>query len=165
MVAKNDPANDPSGPGGSHVPWSDRYATGIELIDEQHKELVSLTNKLFRACMGGHEVAGAVFKEAMSRMVEYVRFHFAAEEKLMGRIKYPKFSEHKKQHEDMVKHILESAKGFNEGKNSVPYNFARALRDWIFSHIAIYDTAFAVYATDLKKKGLISDDDLKIEPQ
>jgi len=162
MSAINDPANDPDG--SQEVVWSERYATGIELIDEQHKELISLTNRLYQACRDGNEVASTVFKEAMSRMVEYVRFHFAAEEKLMGRIKYPQLGEHKKQHEDMVKHILGSANDFKEGKNSVPFNFARALKDWIFSHIAIYDKAFAVYVADLKKKGLLNDSDLKVDP-
>jgi len=163
MDTKNDQAS-PVPDGSQMVAWNERYATGIELIDNQHKELISLTNKLHRACMNGNETAGPVFKEAMSRMVEYVRFHFGAEEKLMGRIKYPKLGEHKKQHENMVVQILESAKDFNEGKNSAPYIFARTLKEWILSHIAIYDKAFAVHAADQKKKGLISDSDLNIDP-
>ena len=32
------------------VVWDEKFATGIELIDSQHKELFSLTNELFRAC-------------------------------------------------------------------------------------------------------------------
>jgi hemerythrin len=165
MSTTNDPASDLSvNDGSQEVVWSDRYATGIELIDEQHKELISLTNRLYQACRGGNEAASVVFKEAMSRMVEYVRFHFAAEEKLQARIKYPQLGEHKKQHEEMVKHILGSANDFREGKNAVPFTFARSLKEWIFSHIAIYDKAIAVYVADLRKKGLISDDDLKIEP-
>jgi hemerythrin len=33
------------------VIWDDKYDTGIELIDNQHKELCSLTNELFHACL------------------------------------------------------------------------------------------------------------------
>jgi len=112
--------------------------------------------------MDGHEAVSSVFKEAMSSMVEYVRFHFAAEEKLMDRIKYPMYPDHKKQHEVMVKLILESAMGYNEGKKTVPYNFVRILKDWILSHIAIYDRAFAIFVADLRKKSMVNDSDLKL---
>ena len=129
------------------VSWDEKYATGIELIDSQHKELFSLTNNLFQACLSGNDAVTAAFKEAMSRMVDYVRFHFAAEEKFQEKINYPKYPEHKKQHEDMVKLILETVKDYNAGKKFVPNNFVRSLRDWILSHIAVYDKEFATYAS------------------
>ena len=146
MATKNDPVDNVKSDSTEIVRWDEKYATGIELIDNQHKELISLTNKLFQACLEGNDAVTATFKEAMSHMVEYVRFHFAAEEKFQEHINYPKYSEHKKQHEDMVKLILETVIDYNEGKKFVPNNFVRSLKDWILSHIAVYDKDFAVYA-------------------
>lgn len=139
------------------VVWDPKYVTGITLIDGQHKELVALTNDLYHACLEGKETAGAAFKETMSRMVKYVRFHFGSEQELLQKIRYPLYAEHKKKHEELVRTILEAAKGFDKGQKFVPNNFVRILKDWIFSHIAIEDQRYALYAAGQKKKGLLLD--------
>jgi hemerythrin len=142
------------------VIWDDKYATGIQLIDNQHKELVSLTNELFHACVDGDEAIGDVFKETMRRMVEYVHFHFGAEQEMMQRVKYPEYPEHKKQHDAFVRSVLESVKDYNEGKKLVPNHFVRSLRDWILSHIALSDKLYVPFIVSQKKKGLITDKDI-----
>jgi hemerythrin len=139
------------------VIWDEKYATGIPLIDSQHKELFSLTNELFHACTGGEEKLQGVFKETMGKMVEYVRFHFGAEQELLQRVKYPDYLEHKKQHDTMVLKILEAVKEFNEGKKFVPNQFVRTLRDWILSHIAHYDKLYSAYIITQKKNGLLGE--------
>jgi hemerythrin len=139
------------------VNWDEKYATGIERIDEQHKALIVIINDLYLACTGQDEDMEGAFKEAMSRMVAYVRFHFGTEQKLLEKIKYPEFSDHKKQHDDMIKNILESAKDYNEGKRFVPNHFVRFLVDWLFSHIALYDKRYAVFIAGQKKKGILND--------
>ena len=139
------------------IVWEDKYATGIDAIDKQHKELINLTNELFYACLTGTEVVGAAFKEVLSRMVEYVTFHFNAELEILARIKYPQYTEHKTQHDGLIKKILIAAKDYEIGKKFVPNTFVRTLRDWIFGHIAYYDKIYAAYIADQKKKGLLSD--------
>jgi hemerythrin len=142
------------------VVWDEKYALGIELIDSQHKELFSLTNELFQACLDGEKALKFVFKETMGRMVEYVRFHFGAEQELMQRIKYPDYQEHKKQHDTLVRNILETVKDYSEGKKLVPNQFVRTLKDWILSHIAHYDKLYASFIAAQKKKGLLSDKEI-----
>ena len=139
------------------ISWGEVYVVGIELIDDQHKELVSLINQLYQACLTGNEEVETMFKEAMSRMVAYVKFHFAAEQKLLTRIKYPNFNEHKKQHDTLVMEILNAAKEYNEGKKFVPHNFVRTLKDWVLGHIAVADKSYAIYIHEQKAKGLLDD--------
>jgi len=139
------------------VIWGDKYATGIELIDNQHKQLVEVTNQLYLACLAGEEVTSTVFKDAMSRMVEYVRFHFTAELKLLNAINYPDYHSHKKMHDDLIREILDAAKDFSEGKRFVPNNFVRTLKDWIFGHIAVYDKIYAAYVAEERRIGAITD--------
>jgi len=139
------------------VSWSDNYATGIEQIDAQHRELVNLTNELYRACLTGREAIKATFREAMSRMVDYVHFHFSTELELLTRINYPGLAEHKKQHDELVKKILTASKSFDGGRKFVANKFVRTLRDWIFGHIAISDKEYAAYVADQKDKGLLTD--------
>jgi hemerythrin len=148
-------------PSSDIVVWGEKYATGIKMIDQQHRELVDLTNNLFHACLEGAQTANPAFMEAMHRMVEYVRFHFGVENGLLERIKFPGAIEHKKLHDTLIKQILEAAAKFKEGQKFVPNHFVRTLKDWVFGHIAIHDKFYAAYAEEQKKKGLLSDQMIK----
>ena len=139
------------------VHWDDKYSTGIELIDSQHKKLFEMTNNLFLACKSGEKMLTAAFHEAMHKMVEYVHFHFSAELKLLHKINYPNYNEHKKMHDDLIHEILTASKDFSEGKKFVPNHFIKTLRDWILSHIAIHDKSYAVFYAEQKKNGVITD--------
>ena len=143
------------------VIWSDKYATGIEQIDVQHRQLVILTNQLYAACFAKDNVLHTAFKEAMGRMVEYVRFHFEDELKLLQAIEYPDYKEHKKMHDTLINKILEAAKSYDEGKKFVPNNFVRTLVDWVFSHIAVYDKRYSAYTMERIKNGLLTPEKLK----
>ena len=142
------------------ITWGENYATGIELIDNQHKELVHLTNSLYRACLAGSDAIDSVFKSALSKMVEYVRFHFTSELELLRKINYPEYRDHKKQHDTLILKILEASKNYCTGRQFVPYNFVRALKDWVFGHIAFSDKAYADYIREQKSKGLLTDEQI-----
>jgi hemerythrin len=137
------------------VEWDDRYLIGIPFLDDQHKELIRLTNTLYESCLQGDEAARASFKEAIRATVKYVKLHFSAEEQILENIHYPELAAHKKQHEEFVRQVLEEVKNFEEGKKFVPNVFVRFLRDWTLTHIAVSDKQYAEYIMDLKKKGAL----------
>jgi len=141
--------------------WDKKYSTGIDLIDEQHKELIVLTNKLYAACFAADSELEGKFKDAMSKMVKYVQYHFDAELKLLAAIEYPKYEEHKRMHVTLIKKILDSAKSHDEGKKFVPNNFVRTLVDWVFGHIAVYDKQYSAFAEGQLKNGKLSLQKLK----
>jgi len=138
------------------IHWDLKFSTGIELIDNQHKELIVLTNELYAACFADDSALESRFKEAMSKMVKYVRYHFDAEVKLLAAIDYPKYEEHKKMHDALIRKILDTAKSHDEGKKFVPNNFVRALVDWVFGHIAVYDKQYSAFAEGQIKNGKLS---------
>ncbi|MDR3335583.1 MAG: bacteriohemerythrin [Treponema sp.] len=135
------------------VEWDDKYSVGIPLIDDQHKELIRLTNELFQGCRTGDDDARQYFMSTIRATMDYVKYHFSAEEKLLENVKYPYIGEHKKQHEGFVLQMVNDVKSFQEGKKFVPNSFVRYLKDWILSHIAMMDTQYAKYILDLKKQG------------
>jgi hemerythrin len=138
------------------VEWDERYSVGIPLVDEQHKELVTMTNTLYEACLAGDEAARAYFLQAIHGTVDYVKYHFAAEERILENVKYPGIIEHKKAHEGFVKKIFEDVKSFEGGKKFVPNVFVRYLKDWILTHIAVEDKKYAEYILHLKKQGALN---------
>ncbi|MDR2746494.1 MAG: bacteriohemerythrin [Treponema sp.] len=138
------------------VEWDDRYTTGIQLLDDQHKELIRFTDELFNNCNTGDAQAQESFKKTAHAAVEYVKKHFSAEEKMFENINYPLAAEHKKQHEAFVKRVLEDVRKFEEGGNFVPLAFARFLREWILTHIAVHDKQYAEFIKNLKRRGLLN---------
>ncbi|MDR2633055.1 MAG: bacteriohemerythrin [Treponema sp.] len=135
------------------VEWGERYMLGIPLVDEQHKELIAMTNTLYQACLEGDAEARIYFMQAIHSTVDYVKHHFSTEEKLLESIKYPDIGEHKKEHEGFIHEIFGQVKSFQEGKKFVPNDFVRYLRDWILAHIALTDKKYARYILNLKKQG------------
>jgi hemerythrin len=138
------------------VVWDDKYSVGIPLIDDQHKELIRLTNDLYESCLAGEDAARANFMEAVKGAVDYVKYHFGVEEKLLQNAGYPELAEHKKEHEAFVKHILGEVQSFQVGKKFVPNVFVRYLKDWILSHIALKDRRYAAYILGLRKPSVLS---------
>jgi hemerythrin len=134
------------------VEWDNRYLIGIPLMDEQHKELIRLTDTLYESCLQGDDAAQASFREAIRVAVDYVKFHFSAEEQILKNINYPDFAAHKKAHKEFAKEILWEVSDFEEGKKFVPNVFVRFLRDWILTHIAMMDKNYSRYIHELKKK-------------
>ena len=127
------------------VIWEEKYVTGIDEIDDQHKQLVTLTNELYHACLDGNHAVGPAFKDAMGRMVEYVRFHFKAEQELLKQMHYPNYAEHAIQHNELIKHIIDASNNYEEGKRFVANKFVITLKDWVFGHIAYYDKIYVSY--------------------
>jgi hemerythrin len=138
------------------VEWHERYSVGIPKIDEQHKELLRLTNELYASCLSDNDAEERTrFRNTISGLVHYVSEHFAAEERLLQRINYPEYAEHKREHTSFVKKMLEQVTAFNEGKSFVPNAFVRFLKDWILGHIAVSDKRYSEYIFSLKKQGKI----------
>jgi hemerythrin len=133
--------------------WNNRFSVGISLIDDQHKKLVAMTNELYFACNYSTDFGKAQFEMTIHDAVAYVKYHFATEEKIMEKTSYPGLADHKKEHTEFIKQVLENVKAFQEGKSFVPNQFVRFLKDWILSHIAIIDSKLGVFLTELQKTG------------
>ena len=124
--------------------WSDEYSVDFELIDDQHKELVRMTNVLFDGCKAGSTAADVAFMKTIRNAVEYAQTHFFTEEKYMKAAKYPDLEKHKKEHDSFVASVVSSVKNFEEGK-SEPIALARFLKKWLLTHIAESDKQYAPY--------------------
>jgi len=135
------------------VMWQNSYSVGIKLIDEQHMELIRLTNRLFASCMAGQESSKNTFHDIIHAVVDYVGYHFGIEEKVMERVKYPEYRVHKQEHANFVQEVFKKVEEFKSGKIFVPLSFAYYLRDWILHHIAMNDKKVGKYLQMMHKNG------------
>ncbi|MDR2551699.1 MAG: bacteriohemerythrin [Treponema sp.] len=145
------------------VVWKNSYSVGIPLIDSQHKELISLTNKLYRSCMKSKEYSKEVFLGVIRGAVDYVGYHFSTEEKIMERVRYPAYGVHKKEHADFVREVLKAVDQLSRDNDYNPLNFVHYLKDWILTHIAVSDTAMGKHLIVLKQQGTLQNMTLKVK--
>ena len=84
------------------VHWEKSYEIGIREIDNQHKKLFNLVNKLYDLQENAN--IKEEIREILYAFRDYTIVHFKDEEEYMKSIAYPKLEEHRKIHE----HIIES---------------------------------------------------------
>ena len=143
------------------VQWQNSYSVGIKRVDEQHMELIKLTNRLFASCLLGKEHSRYTFLETIHEAVNYVGYHFGTEEKMMERINYPEIQNHKQEHASFVREVFVKVEEFNSGKILTPLSFVYFLRDWVLQHIAVCDKKMGEYIMTLSKSGELQ----KISPR
>ena len=131
---------------GKCVKWSSSYSIGIPKIDDQHKELLEFVNGLYNHATGDEAAEQVYFSEVIHQLVEYTKYHFANEEKMMVATKFPGYEEHKKSHEEFVLTIIKTTKDYESGKKRLTLEkLAHFLKDWVLSHIAVMDTVYSQY--------------------
>ena len=87
------------------VAFDESLVTGNEMIDGQHKELIDKIDKLLVCCEEGGGKVQAI--KMLDYLAEYTEFHFGEEEKLQEEVSFPGMPEHKKNHEDFKKAVVE----------------------------------------------------------
>ena len=128
------------------VTWSATYSVGIKLIDDQHKELLNLVNDMYNHVNNDDEGAErAYFKSIIRQAVDYVKIHFATEEKIMKKTKFQGYAGHKKVHDSFILNVVDIINQFDEGKRLPLISFTNFIKDWILTHIAIMDKQYFEY--------------------
>jgi len=124
------------------VKWSEAFACGIKIVDDQHKGLLDLINDMFSHASGNEEEEQEYFKQVVEKAVDYVRVHFATEEKIMKQTQFVGFEEHKKAHETFILEVLDNARAFQKEKRINLEEFTRFLKEWVLTHVAIMDKQY-----------------------
>ena len=120
--------------------------TGNDMIDGQHKELIGKIDNLLTNCEQGCGKLQAI--KMLDYLAEYTEFHFEAEEKLQEEVSFPGMPEHKKNHEDFKKAVVELHEMLEEEEGPTDAFVAAVKKnvvDWLFNHIKTMDRALAAY--------------------
>ena len=125
------------------IEWDNRYAVGIERIDDQHRELLKMANDL---CLGRREEWASIHNVA-----SFLRYHFLTEEELLENIKYPDTKAHKQQHYNFIREISDMFDKLAAARQPVPQNLPCHLRNRIITHIALIDKKYATYISILNR--------------
>ena len=118
------------------IVWDkDRFETGIDVIDGQHKRIVGYLNDLEIAIERKDRAAvGGVLEE----LVDYTQSHFAFEESLMKEAGYKFLEMHKKVHELFIRRVSDFTLRFAKGEDIAGEVHVMLVR-WLSNHIANED--------------------------
>ncbi len=124
------------------IDWDQaELAIGIDEIDNQHRELVDILNRLNEAVTlrQGATVANA----ALDQLHDYTRIHFAVEESIMRLLGYPDYAEHKLKHERLVNELHSLSTRFHDEGRAINHELMFFLKTWLTTHIQESDREYA----------------------
>jgi len=118
----------------------DRMSTGIQSIDDQHRELIRLINELHAACLAGTATERLI--QQLESIGRYATTHFSHEEAAMDRHQCPAAGANKAAH---AKFLADYQRLMGEAKAAgastrLAIDLKKMLADWLSAHICKIDS-------------------------
>ena len=111
--------------------WSEKFNIGIDVIDNQHRQILDYINALEKIrATGAREQIKGVFDD----LIDYTQSHFSFEENLLAQVNYQFLPSHRSIHELFVKRLKDYRQRFDNGE-SVVDDLHRLLSKWLIKHI------------------------------
>ncbi len=124
--------------------WKEEYSVKVDEIDEQHKKLIDIINKLYitvSASVVNENNLGKIFKE----LVDYADYHFETEEKYFDKFDYPQKEKHKLEHVKYTQKVLDWYIQYNNGKIGISLEVTDFLVSWWTNHILNVDKGYSEF--------------------
>ncbi len=128
--------------------WSPEYSVNIKTIDDQHKELVAILNRLFVAV--SRQEGDKVIAGILDALTNYTRTHFALEERLLREAKYAELKEHMEEHSKLIAKLDRLCKVHLLEEKPIYFEMLSFLKSWLREHIQGEDRK---YSAALQKAG------------
>lgn len=109
-------------------------------MDEQHAVLMDTLNEIRLALVRGEgrdEVS-----EALNRLIEFTRMHFASEEQLLEQHGFPGVAEHRDAHQKLLGQIEDAALRNQHNDDVRTKSMLLFLRDWYMGHMEDLDSQY-----------------------
>ena len=111
--------------------WSEKFNLGIDVIDNQHRQILDYINALEKIRATG---AREQIKDVFDDLIDYTQSHFSFEENLLAQVNYQFLPSHRSIHELFVKRLKDYRQRFDNGE-SVEDDLHRLLSKWLINHI------------------------------
>jgi hemerythrin len=122
------------------IAWSwERFGLGVPSIDDIHQEFVTLMNAV--ATASEKELPG-LFAE----LCEHTRAHFAHEDALMIKYRFPAIIEHQGEHGRVLTELEDLDERVAQGRTALARAYVRdQLPEWFALHATTMDSALAAH--------------------
>ncbi|MCX7592090.1 MAG: bacteriohemerythrin [Kiritimatiellae bacterium] len=131
--------------------WTKDLATGLRVIDAQHRQYFARVARLQNACLSCDP--DDEIERALDFVTDYAEFHFATEERLMDKHDYPGASGHKRKHEGFRREVAQLRERFKKaGSNQIRLELTGMLVDWLRNHIPTVDAKLVEFIRSKTEK-------------
>ena len=121
------------------ITWTDHHNLGIPIIDEQHRGISTLINTLHYFMLENH--GASVMMPVLRMLEEYLKVHFATEERLFCRCPYPDAINHVAAHKKICREMNKVHIETQENRN--PEQLLHFMKGLWTQHIIEYDRTYA----------------------
>lgn len=125
------------------ISWDETLRVGVREIDDQHQKLIDLINMFDEALAGNLGRPG--FAKLLNDLIQYTKFHFGTEERLMNQYLYLDRVAHIEGHHHLVHQLVTFRDEFNDGRSEVTTETLSFLKEWLLDHIRHSDKEMAAY--------------------
>lgn len=122
------------------------HLLGVQEIDEQHRDLAHLVNRLNEALK--HDEPEESVLHMFDELLAATTHHFDTESQYMKDYHYPERDRHEAEHAQLVSEAQRFKAQFTEGRELLAL---QSIKDWLLGHIAYSDRSLASY---LKQHGM-----------
>jgi hemerythrin-like metal-binding protein len=118
--------------------WDNKFNTGVDVVDEQHRKLVDLINRL--GSINAHLTSTTELAEILTELANYTVYHFNTEEKLMKQygVDTAHQDTHIKAHHHFTDQVTVAAKilmGSTDVNIQLVAPLLKYLTNWLVQHI------------------------------
>jgi hemerythrin len=119
------------------IQWNKEYLVGISKIDRQHKNIITILNRII-AWQTGRRDAEEI-EGILDDLQAYVTQHFRAEEQYMIEHQYSGFQEQRDAHNWFADRLLDAQKEYIKNRQLTSVNLFNFVWDWFSQHILNMD--------------------------
>jgi hemerythrin len=132
------------------IQWRDSLSTGINVIDNQHKQWIEYYNNIVESVTS--QQSQTQISKTLSFLIDYAEKHFASEEKYMSVNNYPGFPAHKSMHDGLRTTLSTLVREYEEEGATTQLSKAveTFLGHWLIQHIRQVDTRFGEFVRENK---------------
>ena len=123
------------------IKWTEDLSVGVSEIDDQHRRLIGIIDDLIDAQNQNKDAE--VLSELISKMADYIDYHFGTEEKYMSRFQYAGLEHHRNEHRTFIRKVFEFRKLFTQDHQSLSDDILSFLTEWLRHHIRETDQGYS----------------------
>ncbi|MFQ5475278.1 MAG: bacteriohemerythrin [Candidatus Nanoarchaeia archaeon] len=119
--------------------WSPEYSVGVKILDEQHKQLILMMDKLIKS-IDDQETKNLA--ENLDELRKLKENHFSTEEKYFKEFCYPEAETHIKEHDKFRKKVASLSGKCKKKEIESSFETIDFLEDWLINHILEVDKRY-----------------------